>query len=177
MAQVFLGDVPVGDNFPPVFIAEVGSFFNKDIGLALSFLRRIVEAKAPVFKTEILHGAVPVLRDTNVVCRYNHAHGEEVENYRKLIERKVVPLSDYVKLFTAAKDLKTPIIATVFDEKGVDFIEDMGAGIKISRNNLHHVPLLKRAGESGLPVILDTGEVYLSEISKAVELLQVWGQV
>jgi len=172
MQKVYLGNVPVGDEFPPVFVAEVGSFFNKDIDLAQDYLQRTVEAGAPVFKTEILHDPDTVLARVDLDCHYNHAHGQKVENYRSLIERKVVPLGDYQRLLTMANDLNVPVIATVFEECGIDFLKDMGgAGIKVSRNNLHHVPLLRKAAKSGLPVILDTGEVYLSEISKAIELL------
>jgi sialic acid synthase SpsE len=173
---VLLGNVSVGDGHPPVFVAEVGSFFNKDIELALEFLNKTVEAGAPVFKTEILHDADTVLKTVDLDCCYNHAYGQKVENYRALIERKVVHLDDYRRLLTAANDMRIPVIATVFEEYGIDFLKDMGgAGIKISRNNLHHVPLLRKAAKSGLPVILDTGEVYLSEISKAVEILRDLG--
>lgn len=173
MSTVYLGNVPVGDDFPPVFVAEVGSFFNKDIDVALEFLKHTVEAGAPVFKTEILHDPDTVLANVDLDCSYKHAHGEKIENYRKLIERKVVSLSEYERLFIAANDLNIPIIATVFDKLGISFLKDMGAaGVKVARNNLHHIPLLREAALSGLPVILDTGEVYLSEIAKAVEFLQ-----
>jgi sialic acid synthase SpsE len=176
MRTIYIGKVPVGDDHPPVFVAEVGSFFNKDVELALDFLARTVEAGAPVFKTEILHDPNTVLGSVDLDCRYNYAGGEKVESYRSLIERKVVPLEGYRRLLTAANDMSIPVIATVFDDYGIDFLKDMGgSGIKISRNNLHHVPLLRKAGKSGLPVIMDTGEVHLSEISKAVEILHNLG--
>ena len=130
MQKVYLGNVPVGDEFPPVFVAEVGSFFNKDIDLAQDYLQRTVEAGAPVFKTEILHDPDTVLARVDLDCHYNHAHGQKVENYRSLIERKVVPLGDYQRLLTMANDLNVPVIATVFEECGIDFLKDMGgAGI------------------------------------------------
>ena len=176
METVHIGKVPVGDDHPPVFIAEVGSFFNKDVDLALDFLKQTLDAGAPVFKTEILHDPNTVLGTVDLDCCYNHAGGKKIENYRALIERKVIPLDDYRRLLTAANDMGIPVIATVFDEYGIDFLKDMGgAGIKVSRNNLHHIPLLRKAAKSGLPVLMDTGDVYLSEISKAVELVRDLG--
>ena len=176
METVYIGNVPVGDGFPPVFVAEVGSFFNKDVDLALDFLNRTVAAGAPLFKTEILHDPDTVLGSVDLDCHYKHAGGEKIENYRALIERKVLPLNDYRRLLSAANDMSIPVIATVFEEYGIDFLQDMGgAGIKISRNNLHHIPLLRKAAKSGLPVIIDTGDVYLSETSQAVEVLQDLG--
>ncbi len=176
MQTVYLGNIPVGDGHPPVFVAEVGSFFNKNLDLALDYLQRTVDAGAPVFKTEILHDPDTVLAGVDLACRYKHAHGEKVERYRELIERKVVPLREYERLFCASRELAIPVIATVFDKMGVDFLKDMGAaGVKISRNNLNHIPLLRKAARSGLPVILDIGELYLSETMSAVELLQEEG--
>ncbi len=176
METVYLGNVPVGDGYPPVFVAEVGSFFNRDVDLALDYLRCTVDAGAPVFKTEILHDPNTVLASANLICSYKTAHGEKAEPYREMIERKVVSLKEYERLFHAADELCIPVIATVFDFVGIEFLKDMGGcGIKISRNNINHIPLLRKAAHSGLPVILDTGELYLSEIVMAVELLQQEG--
>ena len=173
--RVFFGDVPCGDRDPPVFVAEVGSFFNKDVDLALEYLHQVADARASVFKTEILHDPDTVLRG-DLTVTYRHAGGSKVENYRALIERKTMPLKSYERLLDAARKLGMPVIATVFDKTGVDFLKDNGAaGIKISRNNINHLVLLRQAGESGLPVVLDTGEVYFWETARAVELLQAIG--
>merc|ERR1711991_531722 len=104
METVHIGKVPVRDDHPPVFIAEVGSFFNKDVDLALDFLKQTIDAGAPVFKTEILHDPNTVLGTVDLDCYYNHAGGKKIENYRALIERKVIPLDDYRRLLTAAND-------------------------------------------------------------------------
>ncbi len=169
---VHLGDVPVGDSHPTVFVAEIGSFFKKDIELAMESLSRVADAGAPVFKTEILHSADVVLPDTGLTHTYSHASGKKTQDYRALIEERVTPLKDYERIFRACADLKMPIIASVFDFSGVDFMKDMkAAGIKLSRNYINHLPLLEYAAKSGLPVILDVGEAYFSETCRATELI------
>ena len=169
---VMIGPVPVGDGHPPVFVAEIGTFFNKDIALAESYLSAAVDAGAPVLKTEILHDADVCLK-TALVHEYRHAAGVQAENYRELIERKVVPLDGYRRLFRLCEKLGVPLIATVYDVEGVDFLVDVGgAAIKIARDNVNDVPLIRHAGKTGRPLIFDAGIVYLDEIARAVRLAQ-----
>ncbi len=173
LEAVRIGGILVGDDHPPVFVAEIGTFFNKDVGLAESYLRAAVDAGAPVLKTEILHDADVCLKGTGLLHEYRHAGGVAVEDYRSLIERKVVPLSDYRRLFRLCEELGVPLIATVYDIEGTDFlVEAGGAAIKIARDNINNVPLIRHAARTGRPVIFDAGVVYLDEVARAVRLAQ-----
>lgn len=168
---VMIGDVPCGDGHPPVFVAEIGSFFKKDLSRAIDFLKRTVDAGAPVFKTEILHNADVVVENSDLNHTFNHAQGKTTQNYRELIEERVVPLSGYERLFDECRKLNIPTVASVFDLEGVDFLKDVGAaGVKVSRNYANHFELIRKALESGLPLIVDIGEVYFSETLKIVEM-------
>jgi len=165
----------VGDEYPTVFVAEVGTFFNKDIELAQSYLRQVAQAGAPIFKTEVLHDP-EICLDTDTVLKYNHAHGTKVERYRDIVERKCVPLSDYRKLFSLCDELGIPFIATLYDPSGIDFFVDVGgAAIKIARDNINNVPLIRYAARTGLPIIFDAGVVYFDEVAYAVRLAQTEG--
>lgn len=176
MKTVHLGKVPVGDEHPVVLTAEIGTFFNQDMGLAHDYLTRIHEAGVPVFKTEILHDPDVCLRASGLNITFNHAAGKKVEEYRKLIERKTVPLADYAKLFAKCRDLGVPFIASVYDFEGIDFlVREGGAAIKISRHNMLHHPLIAYAARAGLPLILDAGLVYLDELARAVRIVQSEG--
>ncbi|MFQ5801310.1 MAG: N-acetylneuraminate synthase family protein [Candidatus Methylomirabilales bacterium] len=172
---VKIGDVMVGDGYPTVFVAEVGTFFNKEIDVAQSWLRAIAEAGAPVFKTEVLHDP-DVCLDTEMLLHYKHATGTQVEVYRKMIERKCVPFSDYRRLFDLCKELEVPFIATVYDPEGIDFFVRVGgAAMKIARDNINNVPLIRYAARTGLPIIFDAGVAYFDEVARAVRLAQAEG--
>lgn len=96
-----------------------------------------------------------------------------MEDYRALIERKVVPLSDYRRLFRLCETLGVPLIATVYDVEGIDFlVEAGGAAIKIARDNINNIPLIRHASRTGRPVIFDAGIVYFDEVARAVRLAQ-----
>jgi sialic acid synthase SpsE len=171
-----VGKVQVGAGAPCVLMAEIGTFFNQDIGLAKEYLARIVEAGVPVFKTEILHDAEVCLRSSGLEIKFHHAAGTQVEEYRRLIERKTVPLADYEKLFAAARDAGIPFVASVYDFEGVDFFVKQGGGaLKIARHNITHLPLIRYCAATGLPVIFDAGIVYLHEIATAVHAARTHG--
>jgi len=170
---VNLGGVMVGDGHPTVFVAEVGTFFNQDIELAQSYLRQVARAGAKLFKTEILHDPDVCLKSSGLIHEYKHASGTKVEDYRELIERKCVPLIGYRRLFALCRELDINFIATVYDLEGIDFLaEEGGSGIKIARDNINNVPLIRHAARTGLPVILDAGVVYFDEVARAVRLAQ-----
>ena len=158
--EIQFGKTFVGDAHQTAFVGEAGSFFNKDIKLAEEYIKMCSEAGVDIFKTEILHSPEIVLDKPDFNCTYNTSSGKKNENYRKFIERKVLPLSEYQKLFDIGQKYGAQIIATVFDQIGVDFLVQSGAvGIKISRNNLKHKSLIKYAALSGLPILFDLGDV------------------
>lgn len=173
---VYLDKVPVGDGYPVVFVAETGTFFNKDIDIAIDYVNKIAAAGVPVFKTEILHDPDICLAGTGLEHQYNHANGKAVEDYRALIERKIVSLNDYKKIFSACLKQGMPVIASVYDTIGVDFVKNNGGcALKIARNNIDNVPLIRCAAASKLPVIFDMGQVYLDEIAFAVRVAREAG--
>lgn len=166
---VHIGRVPVGDGHPTVFMAEIGAFFNTDIGMALDYLRAAKEAGVDVFKTEVLHDPDICLKGTGVSHAYRHGQGSTTEDLRAIVERKVVPLSDYARLFAECRNLDIPYVCSIFDLEGIEFLADQGcAGIKFSRDNLDNVALIRAAARTGIPLFFDAGNVYVEELARAV---------
>lgn len=173
---VSLGGVQVGDGYPTVFVAEIGTFFNQDVDLACAYIRAAAEAGAPVVKSEVLHDPDVCLKGTGLVHEYRHAGGRAMEDYRALIERKVLSLEAYREIFGSISRLGLPFLATVYDKEGVDFLAGLGAaGLKIARDNINNVPLIRYAAGTGLPLVFDAGQVYLDEVARAVRLARESG--
>jgi sialic acid synthase SpsE len=175
-STVMLGPVPVGECHPPVFMAEVGTFFNSNIDHAFRLLEAVAANGVKVFKTEILHTADIVLAGSGLLHTYNHAGGRTTENYRALVERKTVPLADYARLLGACRRLGLEFVCSVYDAKGADFVaEQGGCGLKIARNNVNNVPLIRHATRTGIPIIFDMGQVHIDEITAAVRVAREAG--
>jgi len=173
---VTLGNVPVGKAHPPVFLAEIGTFFNQDMEIAANMAREVVSAgKAQssipvILKGEILHSPDVCLDDDTIETYVSKQGIVKTERFRDVIERKVISLGQYEKLFAIATDAGLPFVVSVYDFIGADFAAANGcAAIKIASANLDHIPLIRHAARQGLPLVIDTGRAKMNEVVHALE--------
>lgn len=171
-----LGGLPVGNGAPPIFFAEVGSYFNGDASLAMQLFRQIAEVRdrvedAPVIlKTEILDDPEICLPGELTETYVDKGGRVKRENYRELIERKAMPLDDYRPLFAFCREQNLPTVVSVYDFKAADFSAEQGAaGLKIASANIVHLPLIDYVARLKLPMVIDTGRASLLEVARAVE--------
>lgn len=177
-----IGDVSVGPDHPPVIFAEIGSYFNGDAKLAKSMIDRVIDArkKVPhqpmVLKTEILDDAEICLAD-NTLETYSSKSGEiRQENYRDLIERKVMPLEQYVPLFSMCVERNIPFVVSVYDFKAADFaIKNGASALKIASSNVVHIPLIRYVAGLGLPMVIDSGRATIAEVHRAIDTARAAG--
>ncbi len=173
---VYIGDVPIGDGYPTIFMAEIGTFFNKDIDLALKLIKASVDAGAPIVKSEILHNPDVSIKDSGLLKSYNYARGSKTEPYRDIIERKIVSLDRYRELYGYCQSLGVPFVASVYDVEGIDFfVEIGGSAIKIASHQMNNIPLVRYAARTGLPILIDTGRAYFWEVARLVHAAQAAG--
>lgn len=170
-----VGPFCIGVGHPPVFLAEIGALFGQDIDAAFKLIDSIAVAgqgpdKLPVvLKTEILHRADLCLDDDSIQTYVSKSGEKRVERYRDLIDRKVLPLETYAKLFERARALGLPTCASVYDEAAAAFAIQQGVVLlKVASSNLTHLPLLRYVGGLGAPLVIDTGRASLAEVDRAV---------
>ena len=178
----FLGGWSLDCKLPPIFCAEIGTFFNKDIRLACKMLEHIalVRDRVPhqplLLKGEILHNpAICLPGDT--VERYADKNGIiHEEPYDALIARKTLSLDAYHEILDRAKQLGFSFALSVYDEEGAVFAKNEGCCcLKIASSNIVHYPLLQAVCRLDLPVLLDDGRASLAEVATAVRLAQEYG--
>lgn len=160
----------------PLFLPDIGTYFNQDMAQAKSLIDALAEAGVTTIKGEILQTA-EVCLDAHLSGNekyYGHKSGEvQQENYRALIERKVVPLSAYQTLFEYAQSKGMEVIVSVYDFEGADFAKQIGCkAIKIASSNITHQPLIEYVAQLGLPMIIDTGHSTVEEMARAVNWAQ-----
>ena len=173
MRSVKLAHFTVDDANPPLFMAEIGTYFNKDTELAKRLVEKIKASGADIVKGEILHDPEICLKDESEATYITHVKGSVKENYRQMIERKVVPLEHYAQIFGACRKIGIPFIVSVYDFKGADFAVDIGVcALKIATSNIVHAPLIRYAAglavKNRIPLFIDTGKSTMEEISRAV---------
>lgn len=165
----------VNEQSSPVFLAEIGTIFNKDLKEARNLIECIARARdmcpqQPVLlKCEFLLNA-DICLDDDTIERYRDKQGRVAEEkYRRLIERKVVSAENYATIIKYAKDFDLGFVVSVYDQNGIDLALDLGAlSIKVASSNIVHIPLIKAISRTGLPMVLDTGAASLGEVDAAI---------
>jgi sialic acid synthase SpsE len=156
---------------PPLFLPDIGTFFNQNMSVALQMVDELAQAGVSAIKGEVLHTADICLPDAGDEVFWGHLSGAvKTERYRALIERKVVPLKSYEKLFRHCSELGMDVVVSVYDFDGAAFAKDIGmTALKIASSSITHQPLIEYVAGLGLPVILDTGHSTIEEIGRAVD--------
>lgn len=168
--QFLIGKYDISKAGVPLFLPDIGTFFNSDMKLAKEMVDILFESGVQIIKGEILHTADICLNDSGDEKYLGRESGKQVnENYRALIERKVVSLESYGKLFSYCRQLGMDLILSVYDSEGVDFAVSLGVvALKVASSNITHQPLIEYIAQTKLPVIIDTGHSTVEEISRAV---------
>lgn len=163
----------------PVFLPDIGTYFNQDIDQAKQMVDHLLKGCVSIIKGEVLHNADICLDATQSGNEryWGRDSGEFIqENYRALVERKVVPLSKYKVLMEYATKKGAKWVMSVYDFKGADFAKEMGCvALKIASSNITHQPLIEYVAKLGLPMIFDTGHSTLEEAARAINWAQDQG--
>lgn len=164
-----IGKSTIGPGAPLLFFPDIDVYFNKDIEAAKSLISQLCDAGVNIIKSAVLHRLDMTLPD-NVPQGYMTRKGVVKEGYRTILERKIIPLGQFAKIFDAVKSSGCDLVLSVYDEEGADFSKEIGAcALKIPSSNVVHEKLVQYVAQLGLPMILDTGKSTFEEIARAVQ--------
>lgn len=86
------------------------------------------------------------------------------------------PWSWHRQIFDYAKKVSIACFSSPFDETAIDFLETLGApAYKIASFEVIDTPLIRRAAQTGKPLIISTGMAALDEIDEAVAAAKAAG--
>ncbi|WP_417814250.1 N-acetylneuraminate synthase family protein [Thalassospira alkalitolerans] len=167
---ISIGGRAIGNGHSPLLLPDIGTFFNKQVEEAIELIDSLIDQGVEVVKAEILHDPSICLDDETLESYYSTKSGGVVEErYRDLIERKVVSLEDYDRIFGHCRYLDIPFVLSVYDFVGADFALRSGvAALKIASSNIVHEPLIRYLAQTGKPLVIDTGRSTMLEIDRAL---------
>lgn len=148
-------------------IADVGSNFNGSLELAKEYIKagQEIGADCVKFQTFTAESFINPVKP----------NGERLETY-DIIKRSELPLSWHPELIDCANAAGIEFLTTPFSLEIVDVLDQLGVkAFKVASGDLTFIPLLKKLGTLGKPVILSTGMAYPGEIETAVKRLQQSG--
>lgn len=144
-------------------IAEAGTNHagRLDLGTRLVDIAR--EAGAHSVKFQIIHPDGLYLPELPTEGGY--AANEVFEKRTAMM----LPDADWRRLAEHAAERGIPMSASVFDERGIQLLEELDAPyLKFASCDLNNSRLLRRGAETGRTIVLSTGMASLGEIERAV---------
>lgn len=151
----------VGPGHPAFIIAEVGINHGGDEGVCAAMIAAAGEAGADAVKLQIVDP--------------DESYHPDTDSYREF-QDKVLPCDSLARLMKVAADHRIILFSTPGDMSSLALMCEVGMpAVKISSGLLTNIPLLRKAAETGLPLILSTGMAYLDEVRESVAAARAAG--
>ena len=169
--EILIGDKIVGAG--RVFVvAEIGINHGGNLNEALRLIDAASECGADAVKFQTFHA------DRLMVASHDRFAQQEsgTESAYQMFRRLELSMEDHEQLKRRADERGIIFLSTPFDEESVDLLDQLGVpAFKVASSDATHIPLLKRIGAKGKPVLLSTGMCYLNEIAEAIWTLRSAG--
>ena len=173
--NVKLGNKLVGHNQPPFIIAEGGLNHNGSVQLAKKLIDEAKKANCDAIKFQTFTANQRVSKEVKSVKYSEEADGLQ-ENIFEMFQRLSINKKQHKEIFSYAKKRKIEIFSTPFDEQSVDLLEELKVKFyKVASVDLVNLPLIKKIGNTGKPLIMSTGMSNLGNVQDAIDAFKSTG--
>ena len=172
-ATITIGDRTIGAGQRAYIIAEAGVNHDGSVETALRLVEAAVTAGADAVKFQVFRAAELVTAGA-ATAGYQRAAG--ARSQRDMLRRLELVGEDFARIREHCQRSSIEFLATPFSPPDVGRLEALGVrAIKLASTDLNNTPLLKRAAETGLPLIVSTGAATAQEMRVAFDRLRAWG--
>jgi N-acetylneuraminate synthase/sialic acid synthase len=170
MTETLLDGIPVGHDYPPYIIAELGHNHLGDMNECKMLMSMARDAGVQAVKLQKRENETLY---TNAF--YNSAYNSEnayATTYGRHRDHLEFTFGQYLELQEFAAGLGISFIATAFDLPSVDFLEALDVPYyKIASGSISNPLLLRRLARLGTPLVASFGGATNEEVARAVETL------
>lgn len=175
MAEITVNGRTIGPGQPVYLIAEMSANHGQDFAQAVAILEAAKAAGADAVKLQTYTPDTLTIDCDNEWFRIKGTIWAG-RNLYQLYGEAYTPWEWQPKLKELADRLGIDLFSTPFDATAVDFLEEMAVPAhKVASFEVVDLPLLRRIGATGKPVIMSTGMASLAEIDEAVRTLRQAG--
>jgi N,N'-diacetyllegionaminate synthase len=158
----------IGPKEPAWIVAEAGVNHNGDLATAERMIDAAKAVGADAIKFQSFQAAEMcdlALTETKDVEGVTGGTKSSYDMYKSL---ELSPEA-HARLFAKAREVGITLFTSVFDLKMVDVLVELGTpAFKISSGDVTHLPLIRTAASTGLPIVISTGLSTLDEVGEAV---------
>ncbi len=175
MQEITIGNTLISKDklHKPYVISEIGVNHEGDMEKAKLMIKQSKEAGANAVKFQAYKADKLASKNSPA---YWDITKEPTKNQRELFKKyDKFWKREYEELYNYCKELDIDFLCTPFDEEAVDFLKEMVPAFKIASADITNYPLLRKVAKVGKPVIISTGASTISEIWKAIEVVEEEG--
>jgi sialic acid synthase SpsE len=173
MIKFKLGKHEVHNFSKPYIIAEIGANHNGDMELAKAMIDAAVSCGVHAVKFQSWTSTSLIAKeeyDRNQ--QYDDSPKKHFGSLKAMVDRYYLREEQHYELKAYCDEKNVDFCSTPFSRDEVDLLEKCHVPFyKIASMDINNFQLLRYVAEQGKPVVLSTGMARLSEIDRAVELL------
>jgi len=152
---------------PPYIVAELSSNHNGSYQRACDIIRAAADAGADAVKLQV-YDPLRLATSRGGPDKVIDTGPWKGKRLLDLYIEGHTPIDWVPSLFDDARDIGVTLFSSVFDEEGVDFLEQCGCpAYKISSFELTNTRLIEKAASTGKPLIISTGMADHADIAAA----------
>jgi sialic acid synthase SpsE len=157
----------VGGGHPTYVIAEAGSNHNRDLEVARRLIDVAAEAGADAVKFQTYSGDRIYSRKTP---KFKYLEGISDKSPAELLEEISLPREWQEPLSDHARDRGIHFFSSPFDHEAVAELDALDVPVlKIASFEIGDLPLIRRAAETGRPLLISTGMATMEEVGEAID--------
>ena len=143
----------------PLLIAEVGGNHEGDFSYAKKLVKLAIKSGVDIVKLQLYTGS-NLVSPVESKDRYNHFKKFELSK------------EEHIHIAEMCKSYGVKYLASIWDLKMLDWIDDYLDYYKIGSGDLTAYPIIKEFAKRGKPIILSTGLSNIQEVKDTIKFLQ-----
>jgi len=168
MSKFKIENLMIGDDYPPVVVAEIGINHEGSLDIAIEMVDSAIEAGAKIIKHQT-HIVEDEMSDEAKLVIPGNANVSIYE----IMERCALSEEDEKALMQYVKAKGAIFISTPFSRKAADRLKKFDIpAFKIGSGECNNYPLVKHIAKFGKPIILSTGMNSIDSIRPSVEIFR-----
>lgn len=171
MPSFVIADRWIGDEHPPLVIAEIGINHGGDLAVAKEMVLSAKRAGAEIIKHQ-----THIIEDEMSGQAKSVVPGNATISIYEIMKSCALTLEEERALKAYTQSLGLIYLSTPFSRAAADFLEEEGVpAFKIGSGECNNIPLIDHICKFGKPIILSTGMNTIESVRATVEVIRSHG--